>query len=234
MYKPFQHVFAIITGLAVAAGGNAYAQDAELLDIQPEFPKIVRQPEDQAIRVGSNVTFTVTAQNGDSYQWTRNGVELKGETNSTLTLVNVAAGDVGLYSCCVIKGDEAVPTRAANLNVVMSLGGGSITVFGTPIVSTGGTGTCPGPYAGYVLYSKTLPQGWGWVPSVGSTIHTATDLNRTDTKIQAIGKWGDVWCNQTSVLVPHLPFSPKYRYAVFFPDNVPTNAYAITLDGFDP
>jgi hypothetical protein len=32
------------------------------------------------------------------------------------------------------------------------------------------------------------------------------------------------------------PMSPAYRFAIYFPTNsmVPTNAYPITLSGFDP
>ena len=28
--------------------------------------------------------------------------------------------------------------------------------------------------------------------------------------------------------------SPVYRFTIYFPNNVPTNAYNITLDGFKP
>jgi len=150
-------------------------------------------------------------------------------------LKEVGIDDVGLYSCYVIKGDEAVPTRAAVLNVYAAMGGGgSITVFGTPVMSGGGQGNCPGPYVGYVSYARTIAQGWGWAPTAGTSVHTATDLNRTDTKVQYFGKFGDPGCNQTSVTVPHPPYSPKYRFTIYFTNNVPTSAYPITLVGFDP
>lgn len=158
------------------------------------------------------------------------------QTNNSLVLQNVGTNDVGLYACQISKsGGGAVPTRTASLNVFTALdSGGPITIFGTPIAGGGSSGSCPGSYAGYVTFTKTISQGWGWAPTVGTTIHTATDLNRTDTKVQYVGKYGDIGCNQTTVTIPDPTFSPKYRFAIYFTSNVPTNAYAITLDGFDP
>jgi len=114
-------------------------------------------------------------------------------------------------------------------------GGGVITIYGCPVVGTGGSGSCPGRYAGYVNYIKTASQGWGWAPTAGAPSHTATDYNRTDTKVYFTGQYGDTGCNTNSVAVSNL-ISPVYRFSIFFPTNtvVPTNTYAITLDGFDP
>ncbi|MBI3852283.1 MAG: hypothetical protein HY298_18670 [Verrucomicrobia bacterium] len=208
------------------------ANDASL---QPEFPVITRQPVDQAILLGSTATFTAQAVNGAvAFQWLRNGVPIEGQTNSSLILENIGIDDVGYYSADISNGGEPVPTRSASLNVYSTSDGGTITVFGLPVVSSGSSGTCPGPYAGYVNYIKTVSQGWGWAPTVGTTVHTASDLNRTDTKVVYIGKFGDGGCNQTTVTVPDPTLSPKYRFSIYFTNNVPTNSYPITLTGFDP
>jgi hypothetical protein len=185
--------------------------------------------------MGSNITFTVKATNADSFQWLLNGVAIDGQTNSSLTLANVGTNDVGLYSCQVSKGTEAVPTRAAALNVVTAVTPNNvITVFGTPILSGGGQGSCPGPYAGYVNYTKTVAQGWGWSPT-SSPPHSAADgTSRKDTKVQYAGAYGDIGCNQTTVTLPNSPPSPLYRFTIFFTSNVPTGPYPITLTGFNP
>src|SRR5436309_2779306 len=117
---------ATLAGLALAARG---ADDADQL----EFPQIVHQPIDQAIRVGSNVTFTAQATNGNlSFQWFRNGVAMDGQTNSDLVLETVGTGDVGFYTCNISKdGGESVPTRTASLNVFTLTAGGPITVYGS-------------------------------------------------------------------------------------------------------
>ena len=195
-------------------------------------------------------------------QWPDRDEVLMGETNSSLTLAGVQISDVGFYLCAVTRGDQAQLTRAAALNVCVkstmrttskqslslqstlsiqyggaqsaSYGGGTLTLFGPPVFSAGSQGNCPGSYAGYVNFTRTVSQGWGWAPSTNTTIHTASDATRTDTKVQYVGKYGDVGCNQTSVTIPHPTSSPKYRFTIFFPNNVPTNAYPITLTGFDP
>ena len=220
--------------MAAAGENSAYA-------VQPEFPKIIIQPEDQLVPIGSNATFTVVATNGPlAYQWLRNGNAIGGQTNNSLNIENAQVSDVALYSCNVFKDTESVPTRAASLMVFTSsidpqTGVDPIVVFGSPLVSSGSQGTCPGPYTGYVNYTKALPQ-WGWAPdtSNNNTIFTATDTNRINTKIQYVGAYGDNSCNQTTVTVPNPPGSPVYRFAIYFTNNVPTNAYGITLSGFLP
>jgi hypothetical protein len=229
-------LFATITVFAALTGGIAAAQSSNSLATdQPEFAKITYQPEDQAVGFGSNVTFTVNADIADSYQWLHNGVIMDGQTNSTLTLGNVGIEDVGYYSCFVTKGTEAVPTRAASLNVVTAMAGDQITVYGAPVLGGGSSGSCPGTYAGYVNYTKTVAQGWGWVPSTNTTVHTASDgAGRTDTKVLYVGRSGDNGCDQTTVAIPDPPPSTKYRFAIYFTNSVPTNAYPITLTGFNP
>jgi hypothetical protein len=222
--------------LAVAAitGLVSLTWAADQLD-QAEFPQISAQPTDQAVPLGGRTALTVEAANSDAYQWLRNGAVLQGQTNCNLILENVGIDDVGYYSCAVIKGVELVPTREASLNVyTLEDDGGPITVYGWPVVSNGSQGTCPGAYAGYVSYTKTVSQGWGWAPDTNTTTHTASDQNRADTKVQYVGKYGDVDCNQTTVTIPHPTSSPKYRFSIYFTNNVPTNSYAITLTGFDP
>ena len=228
--------------ILAAAARLAVAQEISTQSDQPEFPRIIIQPEDQLVPMGSNATFTVIATNGTlAYQWLRNGVAIDGQTNSSLTVENAGVNDVGYYLCDVYKDMETVPTRAASLMVYTSsidpqTGVDPITVFGLPVSGSGSQGTCPGPYAGYVNYTKTIAHGWGWAPdtSNGNTIFTATDTNRANTKVEYVGKYGDNGCNQTTVTVPNPPISPVYRFTIYFASNVPTNAYAITLDGFKP
>jgi hypothetical protein len=207
--------------------------------------------------------LSVQAINADGYQWLRNGVPVDGQTNSVLVIQNAGIDDVGLYSCNVFNGAQAVPTRAANVMVYTAgssvvaangssamakssmmtasaggitpnmTGGGPITVYGTPLLSNGSSGGCPGKYAGYVIYSKPVSQGWGWSPT--GTVHTVTDTNRTDTKVQYCGAYGDNGCNQTTISIPNPTFSPVYQFAIYFPNNVPTNAYPmVLLTGFNP
>jgi hypothetical protein len=229
-----------INGLVVFAGINAYANDPALV-VQSDFPKIIYQPEDQMVNVGSNATFTVTAQNADGYQWLHNGNLITDQTNTSLTITNCGVNDVGYYSCNVFKNIETVPTRSASLMIYTSsidpqTGVDPVVVFGLPLLGSGGSGTCPGKYAGYINFTKTSQQGWGWAPdtSNGNTHFIASDTNRPDTKIQYFGAYGDNGCGQTGIAVASPAMSPVYRFTIYFPNNVPTNAYNITLDGFKP
>jgi hypothetical protein len=250
--------------LTAIAGLSLAVQAQETNTDQSQFPTILQQPVDQCVPVGSAITFSVVASNVDSYQWYDNNTALDGQTNSSLTIPSASIGDVGYYYASVIKGSEAVPTRSACLNVYttssssgttstgssgfkaksMSMnmamsgdltGGGVITVFGAPVVSSGGAGNCPGTYSGYVNYIKPMSQGWGYAPDT-SSLHTATDENRSDTKVQYGGYYGDGNCAPTTVTIANPPPSPTYRFSIYFPrgSQVPTNSYPITLVGFNP
>jgi len=235
---------------------------------QAQYPIIVQQPEDDCVLLGSTVTFTVAATNVDSFQWYDNNVLMDGQTNSTLTISNAAISDVGYYTAVAIKGEDWVPTRAANFNVYtvsrpvnnllttttsatsrllssatssllspLAMGSGTeITVYAIPAANGGNIGSCPGKFAGSVSYTKTSLLGWGWAPSTNTTVHTATDGNQTNTKVQYSGMYLDKDCNLVTVTVPDPTSSPVYRFTIYFPTNtvVPTNAYPITLTGFDP
>jgi hypothetical protein len=109
---------------------------------------------------------------------------------------------------------------------------GTVVVSAVPVVASGTNGLCPGGFVGYVNYLKTPAQGWGWAPT--NTVHTVTDTNRTDTKVDFQGKLLDYGCNQTTVTIPNPTVSPKYRFCVYFTNNVPTNAYLLLLQGFSP
>ncbi len=230
---------------------------------QAAFPQITIQPVDQTVPVGATVTLSVQANNADSYEWLINGIPADGQTNTTLTIASAKISDVGYYSCDVsLTGGGTVPTRAANVcvyttgpsvvtikstsaaakSIVLASsstmtpamgGGGSITVYGTPLVSNGSQGGCPGKYVGYVTYSKPPSQGWGWAP-ISGVAHTVTDTNRTDTKVQYVGYYGDSGCAQTTISV-NPTYSPVYQFNIYFTNNVPTNAYPmVLLTGFNP
>jgi hypothetical protein len=235
------HIIAMaaVSGL-LAIAGTVYTQPTDQSD-QSEFPVIVHQPEDQLVPLGSNATFTVIATNGPlAYQWLRNRVPINGQTNSSLTIEQVRTEDGGYYSCNVSKDMETVPTRSASLMTYTSdidpqTGIDPIVVSGLPLPSNGMQSSCPGSYAGYINFTKTIALGWGWVPDTNTTtIFTASDGGgRTDTKIAYMGKYGDTGCDQTKVTIPNPPPSPVYRFTIYFPNNVPTTNYPIVLTGFN-
>lgn len=62
-----------------------------------EAPTVASQPESLTVRPGQSATFTVGATGAPSlrYQWQRNGIDLAGQTSSSLTLTSVSLADSG-------------------------------------------------------------------------------------------------------------------------------------------
>lgn len=216
---------------------------------------IIVQPEDQDVPLGSNATFSVLAAhgppyttNGLSYQWqenhtpfiapnSTNWTDISCATNASYTLMDVQLPNVGHYRVKV-SGSPTETSRAAALTASTGGGGGGapITVYGPPAATTGNSNPpydCPGGYAGSVSYKKTVARGWGWTKATSP--HSAADgTSRTNTKVEMSGLNGNRQCDLTPVSRSTLP-DPKYRFAIYFPSNVPsTNAYPIVLGGFNP
>jgi hypothetical protein len=219
---------AAIAGVLIATIYGAYLR-------QSAAQNSVNQSADQSVQLGQTAAFSVNPVDAASYQWLHNAVAIDGQTNSTLTIEDAQISDAGLYSCTTVSGADIVSTATASLTVYAInpdiLG---IVVYGTPIVSGGSSGTCPGEYAGYVNYIKTAQQGWGWAPSTNTTIYTASDTTQTNTKVEYVGDYGDEGCNKTTVTIPYPAASPVYRFTIYFTNNVPSTNYPITLTGFNP
>jgi hypothetical protein len=215
-----------IAGLLVAAGSPAYTQHVGV-------PDTGDGSADQLVQVDAPVAFSVNPVDGGSYQWLRNGTAILGQTNRTLIFENTQISDAGYYSCNTTNGADIVPSIAASLEVYTITPDFLVVVYAAPITSTGNLGTCPGPYKGYVSYIPTNGH-WGFTPLTGTTIYTASDTTRTNTKVQYVGDYGDSGCARTTVTIPYPAVSPLYRFAIYFTNNVPSTNYPITLAGFSP
>jgi Concanavalin A-like lectin/glucanases superfamily/Immunoglobulin domain len=82
--------------------GSTNSFSASLAVVMP--PLITTQPTNQTVYVGSTATFKMTAIGSLPlfYQWYFNGTNnLKGETNTTLTLTDVQLTNAGIYSVMV-------------------------------------------------------------------------------------------------------------------------------------
>src|SRR6185369_12865704 len=98
-------VLTSITGASMFVHGGEGA-DGNNNASQPDFPKIIFQPEDQLAYFGASATFTVKAVNTDGCQWLRNGNPLEGQTNASLVITNCGISAVGYYACNLYKGME--------------------------------------------------------------------------------------------------------------------------------
>jgi hypothetical protein len=80
---------------------------------------ITSQPRSLTVKVGSQVSFSVTATGtGLTYQWKKNGTDIPGATSSIHTIAKVASGDAGDYTV-VVKGTygSAITSEKAVLTV---------------------------------------------------------------------------------------------------------------------
>ena len=179
--------------------------------------------------------YSVSVINGSEVVPSRSAL-LNVYTSATTAVTTVTTAASPLLSAATMKASSALSVGNALGSLDDMNGGGLVVVFGLPVLTMGGGGSCPGKYAGYVIFTKTASQGWGWSPSTNTTVYTATDTNSTITKVQYGGDYGDSGCAQTSVTFSSPAPSPVYRFAIYFPpgSQVPTNAYPITLSGFNP
>lgn len=137
-----------------------------------------------------------------------------------------------LSGCSTHSGN---PTRTRS-KAVSPMSGTQVRVSLAPTTASGTIPGCGGNYVGYVSYTKTVANGWGWAPDTNNTtVFTASDGGgRTNTKIRYQGKNGDTNCGMTTVTVPNPPFSAAYRFTIYFTNNLPTTNYPILLNGFQP
>jgi Concanavalin A-like lectin/glucanases superfamily/Immunoglobulin domain/Bacterial Ig domain/Immunoglobulin I-set domain len=99
--------------------GSTRSQSAEVRVVL-DVPVITAQPASATVSEGDTAMFSVTAVGSPplTYQWAREGSDLIGETNSTLTLTNVAMADAGQFIVLVSNPSGGVLSQDARLTVL--------------------------------------------------------------------------------------------------------------------
>lgn len=129
--------------VAASVPGASVAPDLEPFDLsrygwsQSLFfnePIVDQQPQSQPVNAGQSATFTIHSNTrhaqfdnadaaGLTVQWQKDGVDLPGETSTTLTIANATAASAGEYIAVVSNAAGRTKSTAAVLTV--NGGGGS-------------------------------------------------------------------------------------------------------------
>lgn len=113
--QPGQDSFGPITITYTITGGT------------PTAPVITTQPQSQTVIAGSTVTFTAAATGSPfpTFQWQKNGINISGATNTTLTLSSVQTSDSGTYTFIATNSAGSKPSNDA----VLQVSAGAVPIF---------------------------------------------------------------------------------------------------------
>jgi polygalacturonase len=143
------------------------------------LPLITSHPTNQTVNVNAPASFNVTAIGVPEpvYQWLKNGANLLGQTNATLTFASVQASNVGTYSVLVSNSVGSVTSSNATLQINGSIAP-VLTVQPTnQTVAVGGT-------AVFTVVASGVPAPtYQWLKN-GTSLLNATNATLTLANVQ--------------------------------------------------
>ncbi|MFN0205503.1 MAG: immunoglobulin domain-containing protein [Planctomycetota bacterium] len=90
---------------------------AASLNVSNGVPVVTTHPQSTLQCEGGSVTFTVVGTGATSYQWRKGGVDISGETASSLILTAVTPSDAGSYDVVLTNPCGSTPSGAAILTI---------------------------------------------------------------------------------------------------------------------
>ena len=144
--------------LWVFSGALSASQVAALATLPPTAPFIAAQPASQTATLGDTVVFTVGVAGSTplSYQWSWNGTNLAGATQSSLTLTDVQFSHAGSYVVVVTNPIGSATSASAILTVVAPTAPSIVTQPVSQTVSAGAHVTFS------VMANGTAPLRYQW------------------------------------------------------------------------
>jgi pectin methylesterase-like acyl-CoA thioesterase len=134
------------------------------------MPTITAQPTNRTVSAGAPVSFSVVAVGlpDPTYQWRKNGTNLVGQTNATLTLASAKLADNATYSVIISNSAGVVTSSSAVLTVP------AVSAPLTPTFSNGALNlSWPANQTGFRLEAQTNSLAVGlnnnWFTIVGSS-----------------------------------------------------------------
>ncbi|MBK1876514.1 MBG domain-containing protein [Pelagicoccus mobilis] len=174
-----QGLYKVVVTNNTGGADNVVTSTPTFLTVDPLAPTITDQPDDLTVSVPNSATFTVVVTDGNptptTYQWQKGGVDIEGETGSSLTINPTSESDAGDYRVVVGNG---VTTDIISEVATLTLGaGGSAPVIDTQPV--GVTVTAPASATLTVVASGTPAPTYQWKDGNGDDIVGATSSSLT-------------------------------------------------------
>lgn len=152
----------------------------EVLTGTTTAPSITGQPQNQTVMAGQTANFSVAAGGTAplSYQWLKNNGTITSATNSSLTLMNVQAGDMGGYSATVSNSAGTIASSTATLTVTAATAPSITTQPQSQTVNAGQSATLS------VSATGTQPLSYQWSKN-NAPISSATSSALTFGSVQS-------------------------------------------------
>jgi pectin methylesterase-like acyl-CoA thioesterase len=145
------------------------------------MPTITAQPTNKTVAAGSPASFSVAATGlpNPAYQWRKNGVNIPGATNATLSIASAALADNGTYSVAAANSAGQVTSANAVLTVPATS-----TPLTPSLVNGQLTLTWPTSQTGSRLLTQTNAPGLGLTTN-WHTVANSTATNQMTFQINA-------------------------------------------------
>ncbi len=166
---------------------------------------IISQPNDTAICIGNNISFSVYAESPPlTYEWRKNGNVISGADSSVYEITSASLNDEGIYSCIISSNIYGTDTINAALKVIdLSVNAGIDVQIcngqSTILTATGNSNH----------FAESEPYIYSWTPTTGlnsSDIYnpTANPDSTTDYIIDITDQVGCTASDQMNVFVQHV------------------------------
>ena len=162
--------------------------------VQASSPVILAQPTNQTLVTGSTAAFVVVADGTPplTYQWSFNGTNMVGATDSSVTLTNIQVSQTGNYAVIVTNFYGSAMSSNARLTVIAT------NIPPTILWQTPSQGVLLGNDATFsVTASGTAPLSYFWSRN-GAVIPGATNYSYTLFNVQLSDSGGRFSCLVTN------------------------------------